>query len=58
MRVSASSLSAQILPLSTEVEEEREDAGERAERGRDEVEQQEEEEVEEEEDEGLLVLGR
>ena len=51
-------MSAQILPLRTELEEEREAAGERAERGRDEVEQQEEEEVEEEEDEGLLVLGR
>ena len=49
-------MSAQILPLRTELEEEREAAGERAERGRDEVEQQEEEV--EEEDEGLLVLGR
>ena len=50
-------MSAQILPLSTELEEEREAAGERAEKGRDEVEQEEEEAVEEA-DEGLLVPER
>ena len=61
-------VSAQILPLSPELEEEREAAGERAESGRDEVEQveeeheeeevEEEEEMEEEQEEGLLILGR
>lgn len=50
-------MSAQILPLRTELEEEREAAGERAESGRDEVEQEEAEEDEAEE-EGRLVLGR
>ena len=46
----------QILPLSTELEEERDVAGERAESVEQEVEVEEEEQ--EEGEEGLLVLGR